>query len=62
MKYDKEEKAIIDAYEKGKMKLSAPSRKGIEAIKATAKRTLVKNKRITINLRLHLIAEKTGSR
>ena len=38
MKYDKEEKAIMDAYEKGKMKLSTPSRKEIEAIKATAKK------------------------
>ncbi len=53
MKYDKEEKAIIDAYEKGKMKLSAPSRKEIEAIKASAKNTLVKNKRITIRLYDH---------
>ena len=53
MKYDKEEKAIIDAYEKGKMKLSTPARKEIEAIKATAKRTLVKNKRITIRLYDH---------
>ena len=53
MKYDKEEKAIIDAYENGKMKLSSPSKKQIEAIKATAKKTLVKNKRITIRLYDH---------
>ncbi len=53
MKYDKEEKTIIDAYEKGKMKLSTPSTKEIEAIKATAKKTLVKNKRITIRLYDH---------
>ena len=53
MKYDKEEKVIIDAYQKGKMKLSAPSRKEIDAIKLTAKRTLVKNKRITIRLYDH---------
>ena len=53
MKYDKEEKAIIDAYEKGKMKLSSPSIKEIQAIKATAKKTLVKNKRITIRLYDH---------
>jgi len=50
MKYDKKEKAIIDAYEKGKMKLSAPSKKEIEAIKATARKTLVKDRRITIRL------------
>ena len=38
MKYDKEERTIIDAYKKGKMKLSTPSRKEIDAIKATAKK------------------------
>ena len=53
MKYDKEEKAIIDAYEKGKMKLSTPSKKELESIKATAKKTLVKDKRITIRLYDH---------
>ena len=53
MKYDKEEKTVIDAYEKGRMKLSAPSRREIEAIKAAAKRTMVKNKRITIRLYDH---------
>ena len=53
MKYDKEEKAILEAYEKGKMKLSTPSKKEIEAIKATAKKTLVKDKRITIRLYDH---------
>jgi len=46
MKYDKEEENILDAYEQGKMKLAAPPRKEIEVIKATAKKTLVKNKRI----------------
>lgn len=53
MKYDKEEKDILDAYEKDKMKLNAPSKKEIEAIKATAKKTLVKSKRITIRLYDH---------
>ena len=53
MKYDKEEKTILGAYERGRMKLSTPSRREIEAIKATAKRTLVKNKRITIRLYGH---------
>ena len=53
MKYDKEEKAILDAYEKGKMKLSKPSKKEIEKIKATARNTLTKNKRITIRLYDH---------
>jgi len=50
MKYDKEEKFIVDAYKKGKMKLSTPSKKEIEAIKATAKKTLRKDKRITIRI------------
>ena len=53
MKYDKEEKAIVDAYEKGKMKLSSSSKKEIEAIKATAKKTIIKDKRITIRLYDH---------
>jgi predicted DNA binding CopG/RHH family protein len=53
MKYDKEEKAIVDAYEKGKMTLSTPTKKEIEAIKATARKTLVKDKRITIRLYEH---------
>ena len=53
MKYDKEEKSIIDAYEKGIMKLSKPSRNEIEAIKATANKTLVKDRRITIRLYDH---------
>lgn len=53
MKYDKEEKAIVDAYEKGKMKLSSPSKKEIEAIKATARKTIIKDKRITIRLYDH---------
>jgi hypothetical protein len=50
MKCDKDEKAFIDAYEKGKMTLSTPTKKEMEAIKATARKTLVKNKRITIRL------------
>ena len=34
MKYDKEEKAIIDSYEKGNMKVSTPSKKELASIKA----------------------------
>jgi predicted DNA binding CopG/RHH family protein len=52
MNYD-EEKTIVDAYEKGAMKLIKPSKKDIEAIKATARKTLVKNRRITIRLYDH---------
>jgi predicted DNA binding CopG/RHH family protein len=53
MKYDKEEKTVVDAYEKGKMGLSTPTKKEIEAIKATARKTMVKDKRITIRLYEH---------
>jgi predicted DNA binding CopG/RHH family protein len=53
MKYDEEEKSILDAYKKGKLILSTPSKKEIEAIKATARKTMVKDKRITIRLYEH---------
>ena len=53
MKYDKEEKSIINAYEKGEMKLSTPSKKEIDNIKAMAKSTFKKDKRITIRLYDH---------
>ncbi len=53
MKYDKEEKNIIEAYKSGRMKVSKPSKKEIEAIKATAENTFKKNKRITIRLYDH---------
>ena len=53
MKYDKEEKEIIDAYESGKMKPSTPSKKEIERIKGIAKNTFRKDKRITIRLYDH---------
>ena len=50
MKFDKEEKSIIDAYEKGKIKLSTPSKKEIDNVKTMAKSTFKKDKRITIRL------------
>ena len=53
MKYDKEEQNIIDVYESGKMKLSTPSKKELENIKAIAKSTFKKDKRITIRLYDH---------
>jgi predicted DNA binding CopG/RHH family protein len=53
MKYDKEEKNIIEAFEKGKMTLTKPSKKEIETIKATARRTITKDRRITIRLYDH---------
>jgi len=53
MKYNEEEKNIIDAYESGKMKLSTPSKKELQNIKAIAKNTFKKDKRITIRLYDH---------
>ncbi len=53
MKYDEEEKGILDAYESGKMKLRKPTKKEIESIKAAAKSTFKKDKRITIRLYDH---------
>ena len=53
MKYNKEEKDILDAYESGRMKLSTPSKKEIESIKAIAKNTFRKDKRVTIRLYDH---------
>jgi len=42
MKYDKEEKDILEAFESGETKLSKPSRMEIESIKATADNTFKK--------------------
>ena len=53
MKYDKEEKNILEAFESGNMKLSKPSKKEIEAIKKAANNTFKKDKRITIRLYDH---------
>ena len=53
MKYDKEEKDILKALENGEMKLSKPSAKEIESIKAAASNTFKKNKRVTIRLYDH---------
>ena len=53
MKYDKEEQSILDAYEKGKIKAISPSKKEIYNVKAIAKTTFRKNRRITISLYDH---------
>jgi predicted DNA binding CopG/RHH family protein len=53
MQYDNEEQEIIEAFESGKMNLSTPSKQEIEAIKATAKNTFKKDKRIIIHLYDH---------
>ena len=53
MKLNKEEKSILDYLDSGEIKLSKPSKKEIETIKATAKNTFKKNKRVTIRLYDH---------
>ena len=53
MKYNKEEKYILDALEKDEIKLSSPSNKEIESIKKAANSTFKKNRRITIRLYDH---------
>jgi predicted DNA binding CopG/RHH family protein len=53
MKLDKEEKGILDAYEKGKLKTSTPSKKEIAEVKAHAANTLRKDRRVTIRLYDH---------
>ena len=40
MKYDKEERDILNALKNGEMKLATPSKKEIESIKAAANNTL----------------------
>jgi predicted DNA binding CopG/RHH family protein len=53
MKLNKEEKGILDAYEKGSMKTSTPSKKETDKIKALAKNTFRKDRRVTIRLYDH---------
>ncbi|GJL49055.1 MAG: hypothetical protein NPIRA01_02820 [Nitrospirales bacterium] len=53
MKYNQEEKLIIDAYEAGKMPTTTPSKKEQLAMQAAAHSTFKKDKRITIRLYDH---------
>lgn len=53
MKLDKEEKGILDAYEKGEIKASTPSKKEIAEVKAMAENTFRKDRRVTIRLYDH---------
>jgi predicted DNA binding CopG/RHH family protein len=53
MKYEEEEKEIIEASRLGKLKLSDPSAKELEMLKAAAESTFTKDKRITIRLYDH---------
>lgn len=53
MKLDKEEKGILDAYDKGKLKTHSPSKKELDIIKDSANNTFKKDKRITLRLYGH---------
>ena len=53
MKVDQEEKEILEAYELGNLKLSTPSKKEIAKVKAMARNTFRKNRRVTIRLYDH---------
>ena len=53
MRYDKQEREIINSFESGEMQLSKPSKSEIESIKLAAKNSLKKNKRITLRLYEH---------
>ena len=53
MKYDKEEQELIEAYERGDLKTTTPSRQEINKIKAMARNTFRKDRRITIRLYEH---------
>jgi len=53
MKLAKEEKEILDAYEKGLIKATVPSKKQIKEVKSIAENTFRKDRRITIRLYDH---------
>ena len=53
MKLSKEEKGILDAYDKGGMKTSKPSGKEKAKIKSMAEKTFRKDRRVTIRLYDH---------
>ncbi len=53
MKLDREEKNILDLYEKGKLKAKHPTGEELEKVKRIAKNTFRKNSRITIRIYEH---------
>ena len=53
MKIAKEEKEILDAYEKGLIKATTPSKKKIREVKSIAENTFRKDRRITLRLYDH---------
>ncbi len=53
MRLDKEEKNILDLYEKGKLKAKYPTEEDLKEVKKIAEKTFRKNRRITIRLYEH---------
>ena len=53
MKLDKEEQEILDAYDKGRLRLSKPTKREKENIRAMAETTFRKDRRVTIRLYDH---------
>jgi len=53
MKLSKEEREILDAYEKGLIKATTPSKKKIKEVKSIAESTFRKDRRITLRLYDH---------
>ncbi len=53
MRYDSEEKEILEAYDAGNIPLKNPSQDEIEIMKAAAASTFKKDRRITIRLYDH---------
>ncbi len=53
MKYDQEEKDILEAYDAGQIKLSKPTKREVEAIKSAAVSTFKKDKRVSIRMYDH---------
>ena len=53
MRLDKEEKNILNLYEKGKLKAKYPTEEDLKEVKKIAENTFRKNRRITIRLYEH---------
>lgn len=53
MKLDKEEKGILNAYDKSNLKTHSPSKKELNVIRDSANNTFKKDKRITLRLYGH---------
>jgi predicted DNA binding CopG/RHH family protein len=53
MKLDKEEREILDAYDKGKLRLSSPTKEERGKIRTMGEKTFRKERRVTIRLYDH---------